>query len=168
MDIKTLQKTPPWDWPADTGMKLQQILPDRRANPSDRLIAAELAGDLTVINDELAGSLLTIVRTPDEPEQLRAKAAISLGPVLEQADIDGFDDPDAVPITERAFRNIRESLQKFYLRRQYSQGSPAEDSGGFGPRSRRLAPERGSDCVCHRRPGLDTDGSVFDELGSRF
>jgi hypothetical protein len=115
MDIKTLQKTPAWDWPADTGKELQQILLDRRANPSDRLIAAKLAGDLVVINDELADSLLSIVRTPDEPEQLRAKAAISLGPVLEQADIDGFDDPDAVPITERAFRNIRESLRKLYL-----------------------------------------------------
>jgi hypothetical protein len=115
MDIKTLQQAPPWDWPPDTGKKLQRILRDRRANPSDRLIAAELAGDLTVINDELADSLLSIVRTPDEPEQLRAKAAISLGPVLEQADIDGFDDPDDVPITERVFRNIRESLQKLFL-----------------------------------------------------
>jgi hypothetical protein len=50
-----------------------------------------------------------------KPEQLRAKAAISLGPVLEQADMDGFEDPDDVPITERTFRNIQDSLEKIYL-----------------------------------------------------
>jgi hypothetical protein len=63
----------------------------------------------------LADTLLTVVRSADEPEQLRAKAAISLGPVLEQAETDGFEDPDDVPITERTFRNIQDSLEKIYL-----------------------------------------------------
>jgi hypothetical protein len=62
---------------------------NRRANESNRLVAAELAGDLTVINDDLADTLLTIVCGADEPEQLRARAAISLGPVLKQAETDG-------------------------------------------------------------------------------
>ena len=57
---------------------------------------------------------------PAEPEELRAKAAISLGPVLEQSDIemgdDGeFDDPDDVPISEKTFRKIQQSLRKVYL-----------------------------------------------------
>jgi hypothetical protein len=79
------------------------------------LVAAELAGDFTVINDDLADSLLAVVRSADEPEQLRAKAAISLGPVLEQAETDRFEDPDDVPITELTFRNIQDSLNKIYL-----------------------------------------------------
>src|SRR6266481_7145004 len=66
-------------------------------------------------NDDLADTLLTIVRSADEPEQLRAKAAISLGPVLEQAETDGFEDPDDVPITERTFRSIQDSLQKLHF-----------------------------------------------------
>src|SRR5713101_663725 len=115
MDLKTLQDTPPWDWPRDAGKRFQEILIDPRANESDRLVAAELAGDLTVINDELADSLTMIIRRPNEPEGLRAKAAIALGPVLEQADTDGFEDLDAVPITRRTFRNIQESLQKLYF-----------------------------------------------------
>src|ERR1019366_158658 len=115
MDLKTLQDTPPWDWPRDAGKRFQEILIDHRANESDRLVAAELAGDLTVINDKLADSLTAIIRSPDEPERLRARAAISLGPVLEQAETDGFEDPDDVPITQRTFRNIQDSLRKLHF-----------------------------------------------------
>jgi len=88
---------------------------DQRANESDRLVAAELAGDFTVINDDLADALLTVVCSADEPEQLRARAAISLGPILEQAETDEFEDSDDVPITEGMFHNIQDSLEKVYL-----------------------------------------------------
>ena len=116
MDLKTLQDTPPWDWPRDAGKMFQEILIDHQANETDRVIAAELAGDLIVINDALADSLTAIIRRPDEPEQLRATAAIALGPVLEQAEIDGFEDPDDVmPITERTFRNIQDWLHKLHF-----------------------------------------------------
>src|SRR6516162_4085823 len=116
MDLKTLQDTPPWDWPRDAGKKFQEILIDHQASETDRLIAAELAGDLTVINDQLADALMAVIRRPDEPEQLRAAAAIALGPVLEQADTDGFEDPDdAMPITQRTFRNLQESLHKLHF-----------------------------------------------------
>jgi hypothetical protein len=115
MDLKIFLDTPPWDWPRDAGKRFQAILNDRRANESDRLAAAELAGDLTVINDELADSLTAIIRSPDEPQPLRAMAAISLGPVLQQADTDGFEDPDDVPITPRTFGNIQELLRKLHF-----------------------------------------------------
>ncbi|HEX8802139.1 MAG TPA: hypothetical protein VF772_26185, partial [Terriglobales bacterium] len=115
MDLKTLQDTPPWDWPRDAGKKFQKILIDHEANETDRLIAAELAGDLTVINDQLADALMAVIRRPDEPEQLRAAAAIALGPVLEQADIDGFEDPDDVPITQRTFHNIQDLLHTLHF-----------------------------------------------------
>jgi len=94
---------------------LRKVLVDQQANESDRLVAAELAGDFTVINDDLADALLTIVCSADEPDQLRARAAISLGPVLEQAYTDGFEDPDDVPINEPTFRNIQDSMEKLYL-----------------------------------------------------
>jgi hypothetical protein len=115
MDLKTLLDTPPWDWPRDAGKMFLRVLNDRRANEADRLVAADLAGDFTVINDELAEALLAAVGSASEPEQLRAKAAISLGPVLEQTYTDGFEDPDDIPITEPTFDNIRNSLQKLYL-----------------------------------------------------
>ena len=115
MNLKDLQNTPPWDWPRDAGTLIHKTLIDARANPSDRLVAAELAGDFTVINDELADALMAVLSSPGHPEQLRAKAAISFGAALEQADTVEFDDPDDVPISESAFRKIQNSLHTLYL-----------------------------------------------------
>jgi hypothetical protein len=114
MDLKTLNVTPPWEWPADADALILEILTDARAEASDRLLAAELAGDLTVINDELVEALLSVLSDEDESEQLRGKAAISLGPVLDHADIEGFVDLDDVLISEVTFKNIQKSLRRLY------------------------------------------------------
>jgi uncharacterized protein (UPF0147 family) len=119
VDLGTLADTPPWDWPRDAGKIFHALLTDNKANQSDRLIAAELAGDFTVINNELSDALLGIVSGADQPEQLRAAAAISLGPVLEQADLEledtgEFEDPDDVPIGASTFHRIRRELHKLY------------------------------------------------------
>lgn len=114
MKLETLKDTPPWDWPEGTGADLLDILRDGQASESDRLLAAELAGDSTVIDDDLAGALLEIVRSRDAPEKLRAQAALSLGPVLEQADTDGFEDESDEPISERSFHTIQESLRELF------------------------------------------------------
>jgi hypothetical protein len=86
-----------------------------KAAEPDRLLAAERAGDPAAMNDEPVGALLTVLCGDVKPEKLRAKAAISLGPVLEQADTDGLEDIDEVPITERTFHAIQETLRKTYL-----------------------------------------------------
>ena len=120
MDLKTLLDTPPWDWPRDAGKTFRKFLNDRRAKLSDRLIAAELAGDVTVISNDMAKALLTVLRNSDEPEELRAKAAISFGAALESAwtefdeESGRFDDPECVPISEGVFRNIQDEFQKLY------------------------------------------------------
>ncbi len=113
--LQALLDTPPWEWPAEAGKTLQGFLTNRKAIESDRLVAAELAGDLVVLDDELAGTLLRIVGNAAEPEQLRATAAISLGPVLEEASLDDFDDPDGVPITQETFQTIERVLHELYF-----------------------------------------------------
>jgi HEAT repeat protein len=115
MDVKTLAKIPPWEWPDGTDTALLDILRDGRASASDRLVAAELAGDVTVINDEIVAALLATLQSRDESQKLRGQAAISLGPVLEYADTEEFDDPDSVPIAEPTFHKIQESLRKLYM-----------------------------------------------------
>jgi len=114
MYLKLLKDTPPWDWPKDAGKMFLEILNSNQADESDRLLTAELAGDFTVINDELVDALLSILRNRDEPELLQGKAAISLGPVLEHAHINGFEDPDDVPINEQTFLKTQELLHKLY------------------------------------------------------
>ena len=115
MNLRTLKDTPPWDWPEGTRKTLLDILRDDRPSESDLLLATELAGDFTVINDELVDALLSILRSGDRPEEVRGRAAISLGPVLEHADTEAFEDADDLPIAERTFHRIQESLRKLYM-----------------------------------------------------
>jgi len=122
MDLETLRETPPWDWPRDAGTIIRKTLIDQRADESARTLAAELAGDLVVMNDPMADALLAIIGNADEPEQLRASAAIALGAVLELAYTQEFDDPEDVPITEPMFHRIQDELQKLYAH----DGTPKE------------------------------------------
>jgi len=115
MNLRTLKDTPPWDWPEGTGKALLGILRDDRPSASDLLLATELAGDFTVINDELVDALLSILRSGDTPETVRGAAAISLGPALEHADTQDFEDADDLPITERTFHRVQDSLRKLYM-----------------------------------------------------
>jgi hypothetical protein len=116
VDLQTLQDTPPWEWPPDAGKTFLKFLTDRRAGASDRLIAAELAGDYVAIDDELAEALLAIATNASEPEDLRAQAVISFGPALEMVATDGFEDPDDLPpIAEATFQEIQDSLRALYF-----------------------------------------------------
>jgi hypothetical protein len=114
MNLTTLRDTPPWDWPADAASHLLDALRDERTKQADCLLAAELAGDFVVVNDEIVAALLSILQNPDASEVLRCQAAISLGPALESADMDGFDGSGDAPIGERTFRRMQESLHTLY------------------------------------------------------
>ncbi len=120
--LRKLEEAPPWDWPADTGEALLGVLRNPAADEKVRVLAAELAGDAVVINDELVGALLSMLRRAEEFEEARGRAAISLGPVLELCDIHGFDEPDMLPVTERTFLEIQETMHKLYL----DEGVPKE------------------------------------------
>ena len=94
---------------------LLDILRDDRATESELFLAAELAGDFTVINDELANALIFVLQSGEKSEKICGQAAISLGSVLEQADTEGFVDADDCPIAEPTFHRIQESLRQLYL-----------------------------------------------------
>jgi len=114
MDLQSLKDTPPWEWPEDAGETLLAALRDRGRRGNERLVAAELAGEFSVVDDRLATTLLEIVGRADEAESLRAQAAASLGPALEGADMAGFEDPDDVPISEETFTAIRATLERLF------------------------------------------------------
>lgn len=114
MDVKTLSTMGPWDWPADASELLLSALESDRVHDPDRLLAVQLASSVTVMNDDLAGALLAIVRDPAETETLRGTAAISLGPTLEELELNGFDDPEDLLVSERVARAIRDCLREVY------------------------------------------------------
>lgn len=115
MDINSLCETPAWEWPTGTANFLLGILKDKGSEPSDRMRAADLAGNFVVVNDALVLELLKILVNDEESKELRSVAAISFGPALEYSDVEGFDDPEDTLISEVAFRRIQEILQKVYL-----------------------------------------------------
>jgi hypothetical protein len=117
MTPSDLAEIPSWEWPPNAGETLKEALRQTGTDPEDRAQAANLGGDLVVMDDEMADLLLAILINPDEPEDVRANAAIALGPALEEADTQGYDedDDDFVPsISEEKFVQIRATLQDLY------------------------------------------------------
>ena len=123
MDLNLLASIPTWEWPPNGSDTLLAILRDRQQDESDRLLAAELAGEVVAINDDLADTLLGLVGDTTASEPLRCRAALSLGPVLEQMEWDSADDllsldEEALggkPISEHTFRRIQQTLRARYL-----------------------------------------------------
>jgi hypothetical protein len=71
-------------------------------------------GNYTVLNDELAHALLSVLANPREPDNLRCRAVILLGPALEQADIEGLEDPAEASIKQDTLHTIQDTLFKLY------------------------------------------------------
>jgi hypothetical protein len=114
MNIHTLNDIPPWDWPENAAEFISKILRQKNAPESDRVLAAELAGDHVVMNDDLGNLLLTIIQDNNEAEELRVKAAISLGPALDYGNMMEFDDPDDIVLSEMVFHKVQKQLQDIY------------------------------------------------------
>ncbi len=115
MDLEMLNAIPSWEWPNDAGALFIEVLRDPEPEESDRLIAAELAGDFTVVNDEIFDILLSIVGNDEETVGMRGTAAIALGPALDYADTEGFDDPDEMPISEPTFVKAQALLRRLFM-----------------------------------------------------
>jgi hypothetical protein len=92
MRMEDLANTPPFDWPKDVGARIGAVLRDGEAPPLERLLAAELAASSIAMSDALAEELLRILKSPDEPDSLRSRAARAFGPAIREAEeIEGPD-----------------------------------------------------------------------------
>ncbi len=91
------------------------LLQDARADAEERLLAAELAGDYTNMNDALADALLAVTGNDEEAGGLRGAAAIALGAALEHAYTMGFEDEDDILLTESGFHQVLGTLQQLFF-----------------------------------------------------
>jgi hypothetical protein len=114
MDIERLANIAPWEWPEEAHDEILAALRDKRGSVDRRTLAVQLAGEHVVIDDLLAAELLSIVSSGDEFDDVRASAAIALGPALEQADVSGFDDEDDILVTEEMFGRARAELRRVF------------------------------------------------------
>jgi HEAT repeat protein len=120
MKFHDLESIPTWEWPPDAAEIILEVLQDRRAVPTDRLSASQLAGDIVVIDDRLANALLHILVDGNETETLRAQAAISFGPVLELTDdeveeLDEWDKEMGPDVSPAVVQKIRQTLHQVFL-----------------------------------------------------
>ena len=120
LDLTILEVTPPWDWPSDAREAVLKRLRDNQADEAERLLAAELAGEIVIVSQDLTKALTAIVADQGASDELRAQAAISLGPVLEEMDVYeplgyGLDELDSPPIPPHEFQRIRWELNSLYM-----------------------------------------------------
>ena len=115
MDIHMLYDTPPWDWPENAEAMIIGLLQDAQADAEERLLAAELAGDYTNMNDALADTLLAVTGSADESVELRGAAVIALGGALEHAYTMGFEDEEDILLTESGFHQVLHTLHRLFL-----------------------------------------------------
>ena len=116
MDLTILDEIGPWEWPENAKQAIKDALGDRTRSVDERSTAANYAGEVVVMDDEMAGLLLAIITSPDEVDRLRARAAIALGPTLQQCDEDGFGEfPYSEElISQETYNRIREALQSVF------------------------------------------------------
>jgi hypothetical protein len=114
MNLKALKTTPSWNWPKVVDTIIRDALIDNSADVSERCLAAEMAGDYVVVNDDLIRLLLGILTSDDQPEALRATAAVALGPALEEAHTTGFGDIDDELISEETFAEVKSALRRLF------------------------------------------------------
>jgi hypothetical protein len=113
--FRDLQENPVWDWPRGASSTLLAVLKDKEAKVEDRLLAAELSGEVAVIDDALAGCLLEILRDGREPEHLRGRSAIALGPMLEYGEEGAWEDDEAPSITPPTIEKVQAALRATYF-----------------------------------------------------
>lgn len=118
--LQQIYNTPPWDRPKTAATLFLATLQNPDGDEADRLLAAEMAGSFTAINDDLAEALLEIVEDERESEELRSRAIISFGPILEYiyvdmnefAEVDEYND---CAVTEAMYQRIIKSLRELYF-----------------------------------------------------
>ncbi len=111
-----LKNSPPWEWPQEAAEIILKVLEDKNAPADDRSLAAEMAGENVVMDNDMAPRLMAVVKDTGESDELRSRAAVSFGAGLEYAEMMDFDDygDEGDIFTEEVFNEIQETFRILY------------------------------------------------------
>lgn len=113
--LDILRASEPWQWPEDAAATLLDVLRDREGSDDSLFLAAELAGDLPDLGEGVALALLGIAGDARCSERSRCAATASLGPLLDNAEMEGFEDDLSGPaVSQTTFREICDGLESLY------------------------------------------------------
>ncbi len=107
-----LEEFEDWQWPPHAGRLIKEALANSEAPLPDRLSAVKLGGSLVVFDDEMCDLLLAVLEERKNPEQLRASAAISLGPALATADDMNFGEFGETPLDNERYEIVQTVLHQ--------------------------------------------------------
>jgi HEAT repeat protein len=105
MRLEDLEEIDSWDWPDGAEDALADALEDPRS--PDRAVAVRLAGML-YSNDRVAKALAALLQDRTAPPELRANAAVALGPSLESCEdeLNDFDEEISAETFELALQAV--------------------------------------------------------------
>lgn len=98
--LRALEEVDAFEWPAESAAVILEAL--LGSNEEERQTALNLAGDLVVMNEPIATALLAILGDRQASPDDRGRAAIALGPALEECDLADWDDVSDVPVISRS------------------------------------------------------------------
>lgn len=113
MNLTDLQIIPAWDWPESARQTILKSLTNRSAPLDERLLAAEMAYDVSPDHDDVVTALADVVNEAGAPEGLRARAALAIGPALETA-FQGVASEAGESLSEPVFRKAQKALKRIY------------------------------------------------------
>lgn len=121
IDLRSLENVRPdkdgrLRWPAGGRELLLRVLRDERATEAEIYVAATVICRMPRVDDAWAENLLAIAQTDDIAEHTRAKAIVSLGPLVAAANAEGFEHGNE-PITEELFDRILNALYDIHADR---------------------------------------------------
>ena len=115
--LENLSRAEPWTLGEEDGAYVRTVLSDRGADPEERLLALELAGDTALMDDEMAEAVLALLGDAGENEQLRGRAAIVLGPSLELAfeeELQDEADEPTCPLSPPLVEKVEQALRSLH------------------------------------------------------
>jgi hypothetical protein len=115
MNINDLNELPEWDWPVDAANTINKALTNKKSTEKERLLASEMAGSLVVMNDQIAATLLSIIKDNQESAEIRENALISLAGALEYEDVAEEDDQEDHLLSAQVLKQVQDELKQIYF-----------------------------------------------------
>ncbi|MFO7653572.1 MAG: hypothetical protein R6X25_07085 [Candidatus Krumholzibacteriia bacterium] len=114
MKLEELADVPAWDWPEDAAETIRTVLGDGSAGLEQRLLAADLAGMVEVMDDDTADALLAVAGKAEEELELRIRAAISLGPLFEYTDMMRGQGEEEVLVSAATYERVDDATRALF------------------------------------------------------
>lgn len=101
---------PSWEWPEDA---TELVLHGLRSPDPEEVLAATSAA-VHVMDDTVAMACLDLIEQVDGSPEIRARAALALGPALEDGDVMGFEEAADAMLSQVVWSQVQSTCKRVY------------------------------------------------------